>query len=81
MGKSLSSEVTLNMVLIEELTRYCKSDFVLASVGRLHEIIGGGNVGTMGGLEKTDVKARGVDNVDLGGILKGMVLSCFFLPR
>jgi len=50
---------------------YCKSDMVLAGVGRLHEVLGGANVGAMAGLAKTNDNIAGVENVDIGHIIKG----------
>lgn len=64
--------------LISLCKSYCKSDLVLASVGRLHEVLGGGNVADISGLAPTseDVTALGVENVDIGGIIEGMCILC-----
>jgi hypothetical protein len=58
---------------IPEYYSYCKSDFVLASVARLHEVLGGGNVGAISGLTHTseEVTALGIENVDLSNVMQG----------
>ncbi|KAF8323877.1 DUF726-domain-containing protein [Clavulina sp. PMI_390] len=50
---------------------YCKSDFVLAGVGRLHEVLGGGHLGGIGGLAATPKDIVGIENIDLEGVLDG----------
>ncbi|KAF8336265.1 uncharacterized protein EI90DRAFT_3045098 [Cantharellus anzutake] len=52
---------------------YCSNDFVLASVGRLHEVLGGANMGSIGGLCSTDTigGVDGVENVDLSSVIEG----------
>lgn len=54
---------------------YCKTDFVLACVGRLHEVLGGARIlNDMAGLEPVDEDGElgsGVENVDLGGVVEG----------
>ncbi|KAG8937475.1 hypothetical protein FRC03_008093, partial [Tulasnella sp. 419] len=49
---------------------YCAGDFVLAGVGRLHEILGGARVGSLAGLAPTDKHIPGIENVDLGGVIE-----------
>lgn len=46
---------------------------MLASVARLHEVIGGGKVGTISGLAETpaEVAALGIENVDLSSVMEG----------
>jgi hypothetical protein len=57
--------------------RYCSKDFVLAVVGRLHEVVGGANMGGIAGLGKTsdDVAAIGIENIDLKSVMEGNPLS------
>lgn len=50
---------------------YCKSDLVLAGVGRLHEVLGGAHLGGMAGLEATPNDVIGIENVDLKDTLEG----------
>ncbi|KAG9027419.1 hypothetical protein FRB95_007787 [Tulasnella sp. JGI-2019a] len=54
---------------------YCATDLVLAVVGRLHEVLGEGRVTTMAGMgpvmAKENEKDLGVENVDLGEVIKG----------
>lgn len=48
---------------------YCSSDYVLAGVGRLYEVLSGSAVRQMAGL--APVKRDGVDNVDLSKVITG----------
>lgn len=54
---------------------YCATDLVLAGVGRLHEVLGEGRVSTMAGMapvaSEDGKKDIGIENVDLGEIIKG----------
>lgn len=53
---------------------YCRTDLVLAGVGRLHEVLGDARIGTMAGMGEVtgkDGEDLGVENVDLGTVISG----------
>ena len=47
---------------------YCKTDYVLAGVGRLHEIMGGA-ISSMAGIARLEVD--GIENIDLSEVVAG----------
>ncbi|KAG8934689.1 hypothetical protein FRC01_001090 [Tulasnella sp. 417] len=48
---------------------YCTTDLVLAGVGRLHEVLGGGGWSEMAGLRP--LEREGVEDVDLSDVIDG----------
>ncbi|KAG8884282.1 hypothetical protein FRB98_002522 [Tulasnella sp. 332] len=56
---------------------YCATDLVLAGVGRLHEVLGERRVSTMAGMApvvREDGKDLGIENVDLGEVIKASLV-------
>jgi hypothetical protein len=52
---------------------YSSQDFVLASVGRLHEVVSGAGFGDMAGLNQVNV--HGVEDVDMSEIVGGKFIQ------
>lgn len=48
---------------------YCTTDLVLAGVGRLHEVLGGGGWSDMAGLRP--VEREGIEDIDLSDVVEG----------
>lgn len=68
----------MHVLMSEYQCRYCKSDFVLAGVGRLHEVLGGAHLGGMAGLEATSPEVAGIENVDLKDVIGGTCVQSIF---
>jgi hypothetical protein len=63
------AHVSLQVVARRIVNAYSSRDFVLAGVGRLHEVLGGAVFGGMAGLNA--VNMRGVEDVDVSDIVGG----------
>lgn len=58
---------------------YSSRDFVLAGVGRLHEVISGAGFGGMAGLNAVNIP--GIEDVNVSGIVEGRSGVWTFLSR
>lgn len=70
------------MICYHSYLRYCKGDFVLAGVGRLHEVLGGAHLGGMAGLTPVpeDVCNKyGIENVDISDIIEGVYFMLVYI--
>jgi len=55
---------------------YCTSDLVLAGIGRLHEVIGGGRTTSLAGLAAVNESQLGIEDIDVTEVVDGK-LPCF----
>lgn len=55
------------------MNAYCTTDLVLAGVGRLHEVLGGGGWSDMAGLRPVEIE--GIEDIDLSDVVEGEIPS------